>query len=111
MITSQAYAKALRKNSTVAEKKLWSLLRKKQLNGYKFRRQTPLGNFIVDFICFESKLIVEVDGRDHEDRRRSDFYRTQCLESMGFRILRFWNHEIFTQTGSVISTIRNHLLL
>ena len=72
MTTLKVYAKALRKNSTMAEKKLWSLLRKRQLKGLKFRRQTPLGNYVVDFICFEAKIIIELDGRDHLDRRRSD---------------------------------------
>jgi very-short-patch-repair endonuclease len=89
MTTPQFHTKALRKNLTKAEKKLWSLLRKKQLDGYKFRRQTPLANFIVDFICFEGKLIIELDGRDHLDKRRSDLYRTERLESMGYTILRF----------------------
>ena len=62
MNTTRVGANALRKNPTVAEKKLWSLIRKRQLNGYKFRRQTPLCNFIVDFVCFDAKLIVELDG-------------------------------------------------
>lgn len=109
MATQQARAKELRKNSTRAEKMLWSYLRKKQLNGYKFRRQTPLGNFIVDFICYEAKVIIELDGRDHMDKRRSDLYRTECLESMGFKILRFWNYEVFTKTDTVLEKILKHL--
>lgn len=105
MTSLKVHAKTLRKSSTLAEIKLWSFLRKKQLRGYKFRRQTPLGNYVVDFICFEAKIIIELDGRDHLDKRRSDLYRTRCLESMGFSILRFWNYEVFTQTKTVIDEI------
>lgn len=103
-------AKSLRKGATMAEKKLWSLLRRKQLKNYKFRRQTPVSGFIVDFICFEARLIIEVDGRDHEDKRRADAYRTDRLSSMGYAILRFWNHEIFSHTDKVIEKILSHLL-
>lgn len=110
MNTTQVRAKALRKNPTSAERKLWTLIRKRQLNGYKFRRQTPLCNFIVDFVCFDAKLIIELDGRDHLNKRRSDLYRTEYLESMGFTILRFWNYEVFTQTNAVIETIFKHLI-
>lgn len=102
-------AKLLRNNPTDAEKRLWCFLRRKRLNGYKFRRQTTLGNFIVDFVCFEAKLIIELDGKDHLNKRRSDSHRTECLESMGFAILRFWNYEIFTQLDLVIDRIKKHL--
>ena len=109
MTTLKVHAKTLRKSSTMAEKKLWSFLRKKQLRGYKSRRQTPLGNYVVDFICFEAKIIILLDGRDHLDKRRSDLYRTQFLESMGFSMLRFWNYEVFTQTKTVIYEILKKL--
>jgi len=109
MTTLKDRAKALRRNSTMAEKKLWSHLRKRQQCGYKFRRQAPLGDFVVDFICFEAKLIIELDGRDHIDKKHSDFYRTKYLESMGFTIMRFWNYEVFTQTKMIIDKIKNKL--
>jgi very-short-patch-repair endonuclease len=109
MISLKDRAKVLRRNSTMAEKKLWSLLRKMQQCGYKFRRQAPLGDFVVDFICYEAKLIIELDGRDHIDKKRLDLYRTKHLESMGFTIMRFWNYEVFTQTKTIIDKIKSKL--
>lgn len=101
--------KLLRNNPADAEKRLWCFLRRRQLSGYKFRRQAPLGHFIVDFICFEAKLIIELDGKDHLRKRRSDSHRTGCLQSMGFTILRFWNYEVFTQLNLVIDRIQKQL--
>src|SRR5687767_1293675 len=86
-----AYARTLRKNLTDAEQRMWNYLRLRQLDGVKFRRQQPLGAFIVDFVCFERKLIVEVDGGQHSERCVYDENRRRWLEGQGYRVLRFWN--------------------
>jgi very-short-patch-repair endonuclease len=94
-------AKELRKSSTDAERKLWHHLRRYQMNGHKFRRQQPIGPYIVDFVCFEKKLIVEVDGGHHDQQAESDNARTEWLESQGFKVLRFWNNQVLKETESV----------
>jgi very-short-patch-repair endonuclease len=85
----------LRNNMTDAEKKLWGILRGRQFNGCKFRRQHPFEQYILDFVCLEKKLVVEVDGGQHSDDEYRDTNRTVFLEKAGFRVLRFWNHEVF----------------
>jgi very-short-patch-repair endonuclease len=104
-------AKQLRKNSTDAERALWRALRSRQLGGYKFRRQQPLGPFIVDFVCLESRLIVEVDGGQHNDtvQKVMDQARTDWLQMRGFRVLRFWHDEVLTQLDAVAQAIANAL--
>ncbi len=104
-------AKQLRKNSTDAERALWRALRSRQLGGYKFRRQQSLGPFIVDFVCLEARLVVEIDGGQHneEEDRAYDESRSQWLQQDGFRVLRFWNHEVLTQLESVSEAISNAL--
>ena len=101
----------LRKNMTDAEQKLWSHIRKKQLNGYKFRRQQPIGPFVVDFVCLPKKLILEIDGGQHnsEECIKTDNQRTIYLASKGFTILRFWNNEIFDNIQGVLEQIINTL--
>ena len=101
----------LRKNMTDAEQKLWSHIRKEQLNGYKFRRQQPIGPFVVDFVCLPKKLILEIDGGQHnsEECIKTDNQRTIYLESKGFTILRFWNNEIFDNIQGVLEQIINTL--
>ena len=84
---------------------MWSLLRNRQLVGYKFRRQHPIKNFIVDFACIEKQLIIEVDGGQHLERKKEDDERTQFLEIQGYRVLRFWNDQIFKETESVLEMI------
>jgi len=88
-------ARELRRDSTEAEHRLWSHLRNKSL-GVKFRRQHPIGPFIVDFFSLEAKLVVEIDGGQHDedDKRRADESRTKFLEDRSYRILRFWNNEV-----------------
>jgi very-short-patch-repair endonuclease len=95
----KAHAKGLRKNLTDAEQKLWQHLRNRQLEGYKFRRQQLIGKYIVDFVCFEKKLVVELDGGQHLDSERIEYdsNRTRWLESRGYRVLRFWNHEVLNK--------------
>ncbi|WP_417513706.1 endonuclease domain-containing protein [Marinobacter sp.] len=98
------FAKYLRQNMTDAEKLLWFHLRAYRLNGKRFRRQQPLGPYIVDFVHFGSRMIVEADGGQHNDSL-SDKERDAWLRSQGFRVLRFWNHEILRQTDIVLSVI------
>ena len=86
-------AKALRKTMTDAEQKLWHRLRAEQL-GFKFRRQHPFSNFVLDFVCLEKKLVVEVDGSQHVDEQAYDTYRTACLQKAGYTVLRFWNNQV-----------------
>jgi very-short-patch-repair endonuclease len=87
------FAKALRTNATDAERKLWSFLRAGRLDGLKFKRQVPLEGYVLDFVCFEHKLIVEVDGSQHLDSRRDQF-RDAHFKAKGFRTLRVWNGDV-----------------
>ncbi|QMT37409.1 endonuclease domain-containing protein [Neisseria sicca] len=98
-------AKAMRKEMSEAEAKLWQHLRAGRLNGHKFRRQQPMGNYIVDFMCITPKLIVEADGGQHAEQAAYDHARTAYLNSLGFTVLRFWNHEILQQTNDVLAEI------
>ena len=86
---------------TDAEKTLWKYLRLKQLNHFKFRRQCSIGSYVVDFVCFEKKLIIELDGGQHADQVHYDSIRTAWLEQEGFQIIRFWNHEVLNEMESV----------
>ena len=89
-------AKTLRKKQTPQEQKLWNILRNRQILGFKFKRQFPIGNYIVDFACLETKLIIEVDGGQHNTTEAIiyDNDRTRYLQNQGFNVLRFWNNEI-----------------
>ena len=98
-------AKAMRQEMSEAEAKLWQHLRAGRLNGYKFRRQQPMGNYIVDFMCVTPKLIIEADGGQHTEQAAYDHARTAYLNSLGFTVLRFWNHEILQQTNDVLAEI------
>ena len=102
-------ARALRARPTDAERKLWGVLRNKQLAGCRFRRQTPIGSFIADFVCFERKLVVEVDGGQHATDRDREAARTAWLESQGFRVLRFCNNDVLGNTDGVAQAIRRAL--
>jgi very-short-patch-repair endonuclease len=105
----RARARALRKNPTEAEKVLWNHLRFWQVDGYKFRRQQPLGNYIVDFVCLEKKLIVEVDGGQHAEQLGYDSERDAWLRAQGFRMLRFWNNDVLQNISSVKDAILSKL--
>jgi len=104
-------AKELRKNQTEAEKRLWFKLREKQLCGVKFRRQEPIGNYIVDFVSFENKLVIEIDGSPHKktETKLNDHQRTLWLQSEGFKVLRFWNGDILNNLEVVINRIKGYL--
>ncbi|MGH8402157.1 MAG: endonuclease domain-containing protein [Gammaproteobacteria bacterium] len=107
----KGFTKYLRIHQTDAEHLLWKFLRNRQLDGRKFRRQVPIGKYIVDFICFESNLIIEMDGGQHMLRQEGDESRTRWLHSEGFTVLRFWNNDVLSQTQAVLEKIRTHLLL
>ena len=102
-------ARRLRTEATDAERALWARLRRRQVLGYKFRRQQVLGRYIVDFVCLEKQLVVEVDGSQHLEQQCSDEDRTQWLESQGYQVLRFWNNEVLDETGSVVEKIAEQL--
>ena len=100
-------ARELRKHSTDAERLLWRHLRSRQLGGFKFRRQQPLGGFILDFVCLEKRLIIEVDGGQHNESVQAlyDSQRSEWLAQQGFRIVRFWDHEVLNQLDEVKAAI------
>lgn len=98
-------AKELRRNTTDAESKLWSLLRAHRAAGVHFHRQHAIGNYIVDFCAARKKLIIEVDGGHHRDQLDYDQERTTFLESKGYRVLRFWNHDVLKNIESVMQEI------
>jgi very-short-patch-repair endonuclease len=103
-VARTAQAKILRRNATDAEKQLWSLLRDRRLQGWKFRRQVPLGPYIVDFYCSEAKLIVEVDGGQHANSAK-DAARTDWFNKSGYRVKRYWNNDILTNTEGVFTDL------
>ncbi|MDP3770258.1 MAG: endonuclease domain-containing protein [bacterium] len=98
------YARDLRKNSTDAEKHLWYNLRANRM-GYKFKRQVPIGSFIVDFVCIEKRLIIELDGGQHQSNQAYDAHRTTELNKRGFQVLRFWNNDVLQQSEAVTEMI------
>jgi very-short-patch-repair endonuclease len=100
-------AKELRIRETEAEKILWSKLRNKRFLGIKFRRQQPLGKFIVDFVSLENKLVIEIDGGQHnqEEQLENDMKRRNWLEKDGFRVIRFWNNEVLLNIDGVLEKI------
>ena len=104
-------ARKLRSNLTDAEKLLWKHLRLRQLHGYKFRRQFPLGSYVVDFICLEARLVIEVDGGQHVERSVQDERRTEWLRQQGFTVLRFWNNQVLQETEAVKAVISEALCL
>jgi very-short-patch-repair endonuclease len=97
-------AKAMRHIPTDAEKKLWRLLRSRQLDGVKFRRQVPIGIYIVDFVCHDMRLIVEADGGQHAENP-NDVERDRWLEDAGYRVLRFWNNDILKNPSGVLEVL------
>ncbi|HJQ57799.1 MAG TPA: endonuclease domain-containing protein [Vineibacter sp.] len=103
---STLFARQLRRDSTEAERVLWSRLRRRQLGGHKFRRQVPIGPYVVDFLCLEPSLVIEVDGSQHADRDVAhDRVRDDEIERRGFRVLRFWNDDINHRMDEVMEAI------
>ncbi|MBL8644032.1 MAG: DUF559 domain-containing protein [Rhodospirillaceae bacterium] len=101
-------ARALRRNATDAEKALWMRLRNRQL-GAKFHRQFAIGRYVVDFVAFEHKLVIEIDGGQHDLQRETDLVRTAFLNDGGLRVLRFWNNDVLGNIEGVLETIRVEL--
>ena len=106
---STTRASALRRKQTDAERLLWRHLRDRQLGGCKFRRQHKVGPYFADFACIESCLIVELDGGQHADNVLYDRNRTRFLEKRGWRLRRFWDNDVLTQTDAVLESILNEL--
>jgi len=100
-----ANAKKLRGQMTEAEKRLWCQLRAKRFAGYKFRRQAPIGKYIPDFVCYQFKLIIELDGGQHAMRQNYDQKRDEFFIAEGFHILRFWNNEVLENMEGVLTII------
>jgi very-short-patch-repair endonuclease len=99
----------MRRASTEAEARLWWHLRATRLHGFKFRRQQPIGDYIVDFVCFERRLIVEVDGSQHLEFVGQDDARTAWFELQGFTVLRFWNDDVLRDARRVMQEIARFL--
>ncbi|MDG4884336.1 endonuclease domain-containing protein [Mesorhizobium sp. WSM4884] len=100
----RSFARTLRREMTESEHKLWQELRDRRLDGIKFRRQTPIGKYVADFVCLEARLIVEIDGSQHADSA-SDEIRGAELKARGFRVLRFWNDDVLKDLDGVCDTI------
>ncbi len=100
-------ARNLRRNSTIQERRLWNLLKNRQFYNLKFKRQQPIGNYIVDFICVEAKLIVEIDGGQHNSDENIvlDQIRTEYLNSLGYKVVRFWNQDIYRNIDGVLERL------
>jgi very-short-patch-repair endonuclease len=102
-------AKNLRANTTAAEDILWRHLRRLEIKGSHFRRQVPIGPYVADFACLKERLIIEVDGSQHgeDDNSRHDEVRTRWLNSEGYRVMRFWNNDVMSNTESVMEAIHD----
>jgi very-short-patch-repair endonuclease len=98
-------ARVLRRQMTEAERRVWQMLRMRQVNGCRFRRQAPIGRYIVDFVCHEARLIIEVDGGQHDAAAQPEAERSRFFEGQGYRILRFWNNEVLENREGVLMTI------
>jgi very-short-patch-repair endonuclease len=104
-------ARRLRRGQTDAERVLWFRLRDRRLDGWKFKRQVPIDRFVVDFCCADAKLILEIDGGQHDQDRERDADRTRVLEAMGYLVLRFWNNDVIRNTDGVLEellSVLNH---
>jgi very-short-patch-repair endonuclease len=102
-------AKILRKNSTDTEQRLWRYLRDRRIEGFKFRRQHPIDRYVVDFVNLENKLVIELDGRQHLGNPK-DKIRDEWLRAEGYRVLRFWDNDVFNNLEGVLECIRDALL-
>jgi very-short-patch-repair endonuclease len=107
---TQTRARKLRIQSTDAERLLWRHLRNKQLAGHRFRRQVPIGSYIADFACLDAKLVIELDGGQHQAQPARDTVRDARIAAAGYRVLRFWNNQVFTETTAVLEVILDALL-
>jgi very-short-patch-repair endonuclease len=94
---------------TDAEKSVWRILRLYQIEGHRFRRQVPLGRYIADFVCHDARLIIEIDGGQHQESAPQEAERTRFLQDQGYRVLRFWNNEVLSNLEGVRATIAETL--
>ena len=101
-------ARELRRDMTLAERKLWQVLKGRGLDGHRFRRQHPLGPYIADFACLEAGIVIEVDGSQHHDSEQ-DGYRDRYMQSTGFKVLRFWNNDVLANPEGVCAVIAQAL--
>ncbi|MCW5690063.1 MAG: endonuclease domain-containing protein [Pseudolabrys sp.] len=101
---NRGHARRLRRDMTDAEARLWISLRAHRLDGLSFRRQTPIGRYIVDFVCHDCHLVIELDGGQH-DGSRTDIERDAWLASKGYRVMRFWNSDVLENCDAVLETI------
>jgi len=106
----KSLARSLRHHATDAERLLWKHLRNQCLAGYKFRRQVIIEPYIVDFVCLDAKLIVEADGGQHVEQAEDDARRTRFLNSLGYKVMRFWNDEILRDSAAVLARIHDFLI-
>ena len=102
-------ARALRRQSSDAERRLWRHLRARQLRGVKFRRQQPIGSYVVDFCALDPKLVIEVDGGQHMERAVEDAKRSTYLQRCGYTVLRFWNDDVLQRTEAVLEKIEQEI--
>jgi very-short-patch-repair endonuclease len=98
-------ARSFRRDMTDAESRMWYFLRDRRLKGYKFVREYVIGSYIADFVCREKKVVLEIDGGQHSEAVEYDERRTKFLEEQGYRVLRFWNMDVFKNTRDVLETI------
>ena len=99
------FARGLRRSTTEIEALVWSRLRRRQLGGYRFRRQHPVGRYVVDFVCLEQRLAVELDGDQHAEQAEYDRARDDDIRQRGFRVLRFWDSEVLADLDAMLDTI------
>ncbi|MFD0739839.1 endonuclease domain-containing protein [Lysobacter koreensis] len=102
-------ARALRNRSTDAERQLWRYLRGRQLDGFRFRRQVPLAGYVVDFLCPQARLIIELDGGQHLEQIAYDQRRTAALVGLGYRVARYWNDDVLMKIDDVVADIHRHI--
>ena len=104
-------ARNLRKNSTIQERRLWNLLKNRQFHNLKFKRQQPIGDYIVDFICKEAKIIIEIDGGQHNEPENIEYdkTRTEYLNTLGYKVVRFWNNEIYENIEGVVLRLKEEI--
>jgi very-short-patch-repair endonuclease len=98
-------ARKLRQEQTDAEKTFWNQVKDRRLEGHKFRRQVPIDPYIVDFMCLEKRLVVEIDGGQHDENRAKDDHRTRYIEQQGFRVIRFWNNDVLQNMPGVLEIV------
>lgn len=109
MADKSALARTLRRNQTRAENRFWNQVRNRQLRGYKFRRQVPLGKYVADFVCQDKKVIVELDGGQHAEQAEQDLKRTRGLEQLGYQVIRYWNNDVLENMEGVLTNLLEEL--